>query len=452
MEGLKYNRWLLIVSFGLLLYVFPNGFYRTIDRDEPKYLEAAYEMIKANDPITPRFNCSVRYDKPPLTYWLIMAGYKLFGKREFSGRLFVCSFALLSMLLVYFGLRTFINEDVAFWSSLTLVSMLDFALMGSVAMPDTVLTFFIVASLLSFLHRRFLTFSLCSALAVLTKGPVGFALPVLVIVIYLFVSRSHRDYLVSFPWLKATLVFLVVTVPWYVAMLVMHGKEFFYQFFIFHNVKRFLTRVEGHSTQWWYYLANFPWMYFPVSFLIPSALYKGFKDKVVCYFSGWFLTAFLFFQIAHTKLIHYMLPTFPAAAVLVSYFYAHKNWYKRMIIGFLLLLLLVKWIAVPIADKKRVKPIIGSYLHSLKESGKVQNVYFYKYFSAEMVYYSGFCIPKAGIEQLRKELSSHKPVVVVTRTKYLNRFKGLGYVVVKKFKPLLEKQPLVLIADRKLNP
>ncbi|MEO2082538.1 MAG: glycosyltransferase family 39 protein, partial [Desulfurobacteriaceae bacterium] len=123
--------WTLLILSTLLL-VLPGGLYSAFDKDEPKYLEAAWEMVKGGDYITPYYNYEFRFDKPILVYWLIAAGYKLFGVNEFGGRFFVSLCGVLTVLLLFWWLRRLKGENFAFWTSLIFLSLLNFIVMASV--------------------------------------------------------------------------------------------------------------------------------------------------------------------------------------------------------------------------------------------------------------------------------------------------------------------------------
>ena len=74
---MKDKRFWILALISIVLLVLPNGLYSAFDKDEPKYLEAAWEMVKTGDYITPYYNYEYRFDKPILVYWLVALGYKI---------------------------------------------------------------------------------------------------------------------------------------------------------------------------------------------------------------------------------------------------------------------------------------------------------------------------------------------------------------------------------------
>ncbi len=509
------RKFLFILISSLLLLLLPNGLYSAFDKDEPKYLEAAWEMVKSGDYVTPYYNYEYRFDKPVLVYWLISAGYKLFGVNEFGGRFFVSLFGVLTVLLLFWWLKRRESEELAFTSSLVLLTSLDFIVMSSVAMPDIVLTFFITASLTSFFEGYFrksknwyrLAF-LFSGFATLTKGPVGLAIPGVIAVIFLALRRDLLKTLKEIPWLTGFLIYFAVVLPWYGAIFLKHGRDFFMDFIVFHNIHRFTGKIPGHPTQWWYYLANYFWLYLPWSFLFPFALYRLFKSResvtepVLNFSLVWFFTVFLFFQVAHTKLAHYLLPSFPAFSVIVGwyllrfkerlpylitgvlftllavvgfYFWFYKGWpllaslfllppllgaffsagftdYRPLAYGFLVGMLLFKWITLPSLEPFRAKPQIGKELRTLKERCPDCKVAFFNYTSPEIVYYYRLGkLEDLGLKDVKELLTSSRPVVIVTRENRLKKLKGVKYFVLDKKRELITKHSIVVISNREFE-
>jgi len=500
---------LLILSTALL--VLPGGLYSAFDKDEPKYLEAVREMVEMGDYITPYYNYEYRFDKPILVYWLILLGYKLFGLSEFGGRFFVSASGLLCVLLVFWWLRER-GEDFAFWASVVLLSLLDFVVMSSVAMPDALLTFFTASALIFFFkgyhegRSGFYTLSCaCAGFATLAKGPVGTVLPALVALVYLLIRRDLGKVVGEFPWLKGALAYTAVVAPWYGAVLAKHGYQFFKEFILFHNIHRFTSKVPGHPTQWWYYLANYFWLYLPWSFVFPFAVFKLWKEKVFVtddlagYSLVWLGTVFAFFQTAHTKLAHYLLPSFPPFAVLVTMYlwkwkpgkapvfltagalavlgiagavyFSLSGWsrpgavfilpaaagalialkenrlLKPVSMGFLASLVLFKWVTLPLLEGYRAKPALGKELRSLLSAHPHFKVVFLDYTSPEIIFYRRGKIEEVGAGRAKELLSGKDPVVVVTRENRLPRLKGASYHIWKKRKELLTRHRLVLISN-----
>ncbi len=496
---------LFILILSLLLLVLPNGRYSAFDPDEPKYLEAAYEMVKTGNYVIPKYNYTYRFDKPILTYWLIALGYKIFGVNEFGGRFFISLTGVFSILLLYLWLLELRKEKLALWASLVLLVSLDFVIMASLAMPDVPLMFFIEATLI-FLHlgysrekkKKFfyiLAFFF-SALAVLTKGPVGFVLPAFVFTVYLILKRDFLKTLREIPWGFGIAVFLVVSLPWYVAVYQRVGYQFFRDFILFHNIHRFFGKIPHHPTHWWFYLANFPWLYLPWSVIFIFAVFRFLKEKefisddLMLFSFSWFFGTFIFFQIAKTKLPHYLLPSFPAFAVItasyvlklkeklpyvltfltavllqialfvflrlkgfppqlslvlapfvigsfISIFSKHS--YKELFLGFFLSLLLFKWWALPSIEPYRAKVAAGNFLRSyiLSHKNLRDKVYTFKIISPVIVWkYRLGKVQKLSVKQINSLIASKKAVIVTKQNR-------LRYIKNKRFKIIFRKKDYI---------
>ena len=96
--------WLFIVS--LIAFIANLGSIGLMDKTEPMFVEAARQMIVTGDWITPYWNGETRFDKPPLTYWLVGLSFKLFGVNEWAARI---PSALAAIAVVFLGFYTLKN-------------------------------------------------------------------------------------------------------------------------------------------------------------------------------------------------------------------------------------------------------------------------------------------------------------------------------------------------------
>ena len=80
------RNYIVLFAGCLLFHVAATWSLPLIDRDEPRFAEAAREMRERADFIVPYFNNQFRFDKPPLTYWFQVASYRVFGENDFAAR------------------------------------------------------------------------------------------------------------------------------------------------------------------------------------------------------------------------------------------------------------------------------------------------------------------------------------------------------------------------------
>jgi 4-amino-4-deoxy-L-arabinose transferase-like glycosyltransferase len=316
----------------LLLGVSPWGLW---ERDEGRYADAAREMLARGDFITPRIDGAVFLDKPPLVYWVTAASLSLWGHGETGARFGQILFAA-GILLVTRRIGFLLFERRRANVALTvLASSVGFFAACHLLTLDLGLAFFVSLSLLLFLKgyragaegsRWYL--GMCAAVAggVLTKGPIGAVLPAITIACFLTLRREWRRAR-EIPWVGGALLFFAIVTPWYVAVSIAN-PEFAGYFFVHEHLERFGTTVHRHPGAWYYYLAVFAAGLMPWSLLLPlqlprirwrpPGLFAALQQEAPAFLWSWVLPGLLFFSVAQSKLPLYVLPLFPAAALLIA--------------------------------------------------------------------------------------------------------------------------------------
>jgi 4-amino-4-deoxy-L-arabinose transferase-like glycosyltransferase len=357
------NKFLLVAMLAITVYGWNYWGSSIYMLDEAKNAGCAVEMMNRGDWVVPTFNNDF-HDKPALQYFFMIAAYKMFGVNSFSARFFSVVLGILLVVVVFSFVRRILNEQIAFYSSLLLISSIQMAIQFRLAVPDPYLLFFMVTGLLAFyvgyMEKRndFLyLFYAFIGLAFLAKGPIAFVLPGLIILIFLIWKKdfSWRT-LMSLKLIPGAMLTLAVALPWYIAVGLATDWEWPKYFFITHNFDRYVTTFEGHH--------GFPFdvvvivivALLPVSFFFPQALKMVWKEKkeepfllfslIVCIT----LTGFFFFS--KTVLPSYPAPCVPFAAILLSYFVCKVEEdgsvaKKRLVINSLLFLLLA--LTLPVA-------------------------------------------------------------------------------------------------------
>jgi Dolichyl-phosphate-mannose-protein mannosyltransferase len=357
------NRWLWIALLGLLVYGWNYWGTSIYILDEAKNAGCAVEMMQRGDWITPMFNNEF-HDKPALQYYFMMTAYSLFGVNPFSARFFSVIFGVLTLLSVYGFTRRIVNEQVAFYSSLILLSSLQMAYQFRMAVPDPYLLYFTTTGLFAFYvgyserSKRYLyIFYACIGLAFLAKGPIAFALPGLIVLIFLIWSRDFSwRRLMELQLFPGALLTAAVGFPWYIAVGMATRWTWPEYFFITHNLDRYVTTFEGHHGFPLDTLVIVIGALMPLSFFFPQMLFVVWKEKkelpfllfslIVC------ITLIGFFLFSKTVLPSYPAPCIPFAAVLLAYFIARIisskeiNRFKLSINGSVFLIIAL---ALPIA-------------------------------------------------------------------------------------------------------
>jgi 4-amino-4-deoxy-L-arabinose transferase-like glycosyltransferase len=328
----------IILIFLACLFLF---FYKLGDRplweyDEAKHAQIAKEMLIRGDWITPTFNGEPFYDKPILHFWLVMLSYLIFGVNEFSARFPSALLGMGGVFLVYVWARSLYGRISGVLSSLVLATSIEYIILSQNIVHDMSLCFFITLSLFLF-HKAyredgftkisFILFFSSLGLAVLAKGPIGVALPGLIIFPFFLITRKW-GLILNRRTFWGILVFSIVALPWYLAM-ASKNPDFIQSFFIQENFSRFLSRNPNHQERVYFFLpvlfiGSFLWSTF-----LPSALlhhikqYRRGRSRDTLFLLLATIVPFLFFSLSSTKLATYILPVFPFLSILIGTFFAH---------------------------------------------------------------------------------------------------------------------------------
>ncbi len=319
----------LLVVFTSLLYFTNLGQWDLWNPDEPRYAEVAREMVVNGDWVLMHYNGNVYPDKPPLFFWLIgLSSYLWQGFTSFSARIPAAFFGMLAVILTCLIGRSLFGSSVGLISGLILATSFEFAFRSTRANIDSTLTFFTTASILCFLHwyrsKGPMIYGLYvgMALATLTKGPVGFLLPLLVCLAFLIVQKDWKT-IKEMKLLPGMLLMLVVVLSWYVPAVLKGGSSYLQDTLFKHSLARY-SQGWAKVRPFYYYLYTFPMSFLPWAIFLPAALVYGRlretveKRKEYLFLFVWFAVIFLFFSVSKGKRPLYLLPLFPAAAILVG--------------------------------------------------------------------------------------------------------------------------------------
>ena len=311
------------------LYFWGNGTLPVTAPVEVNYAQTAKEMLAAGDWISPQIYGNYWYDKPIFFYWELLAAFSVFGVTDFAARFFPALFAAAGLLLTYCFARRIYDERTAFWSVIILGTSVLYAVLAKLILTDMSLFVFFGGTLAAFLigyyeQRRgyFYIAYVCAGLAVLTKGPVGFLLPGLVILVFLLVRRDLCALgRICLP--TGLLVFAAVCAPWYIYMYLTHGADFVNTFLGIHNVLRATVSEHAKWDVWYFYLGIYFIGMFPWSFALPLALYRAWCvrpviDTRTLFLLVWAIVVPVFFQFMATKYPTYSFPAFLPTAILTA--------------------------------------------------------------------------------------------------------------------------------------
>ena len=309
----------IIVIYLALVSLIRLGSWGVIESSEARYAEISREMAEQRDWVHPTLLGIKHYHKPPVTYWITMVGYKLFGVNAFGARFFLVISYLVQILLIYFiACKLFVSNYNGLVAAV-LYSGLPIVLISVRGLTtDNYLMTCILAAIWLWLmwkstSRPVWLYFTAVALGVgfLTKGPVVLIIPILVM---LGVKPFHfkTQTMFGLHYILATLLFLVLASSWFI-VLAIEDKNIVNYFLFRHTLDRYANaNVFKGVEPWWYYLAYLP----PLA--LPWLLTFIFKIRVVTEKSEsllvkqilifWVAIPFIFFSISSSKLILYVLP------------------------------------------------------------------------------------------------------------------------------------------------
>lgn len=314
-------RLLAVVIIGIVLFMPFLGLRGLCEPDEGRYAEIAREMIESGDFITPHLNYIKHFHKPPLIYWLVAFSFQIFGENEFAARFPAALFGVLGLVLVYLlALKLGCDKRKAFFASLVLASCGQYFVWTQVLSSDMILSVLVLLAFYGFFSKNIL-FGIGMGLGFMVKGPIAVIIPILVLLAYRFASKEKYSF-GKFFIIQNIAVFLVIALPWYIYVSVKNPGLFKY-FIFFQSVERMLSKVHGRHGSILYFIPIFligtvPWIAFlPKIFKNKSNLYKLLIIWIVC--------PIVFFSFSKSKLPGYILPVYPAFAILIGSYFGEKK-------------------------------------------------------------------------------------------------------------------------------
>ena len=316
-----------VVVLLAVIWLEPRG-SALAEPDETRYAEIPREMLAANDLLVPRLNGVPYFEKPPLLYWLNAASLRVFGETPWAARLPTRLAGLGTTLLVLFAARGIGSGGLAA-AVLFLAAPIGF-LFSRTNLTDGLLTFFFTASMLSgraavlrresgrpWMGMAALFGAMCAA-AFLTKGLIAIVLSGSIFFIWAVSTGRLPATLRTLVVSPAPIVFLVLAVPWFLAVERRH-PGFLDFFFIREHFQRFATRAAKRTGPVYYFVPVLLLGFLPgIAFFL-----RGFRKALrgtdpAFFFFVWFTVVFVFFSVSGSKLPPYLFPAIPAAAVLAA--------------------------------------------------------------------------------------------------------------------------------------
>tara|TARA_R110001606_G_scaffold382156_1_gene543766 strand:+ start:13113 stop:14543 length:1431 start_codon:yes stop_codon:yes gene_type:complete len=362
---------LILLISCLALRFISLSLYPLMDTTEARYGEMARIMFETGNWITPMFDYNVPFwGKPPIFTWLSSLGFNLFGVNEFAARVPHLIVGLAVIWLVYKLAKDHFQSSVmGIFSASILASTVSFIVLSGAVMTDTALTFSIALSMISFWQAWSnkgkiwgYLFFIGLALGMLSKGPLAIVLIGISLTIWLTPNGRWKRLWNILPWGYGTLLFLVITVPWY-AIAEYKTPGFLDYFIVGEHIKRFIVsgwqgdlygsaHERTRGTIWVYALASMlPWSPLIIWQWIRSIRddkdVEESSDGFGTFLLFWMLSPMILFSFSGNILASYVMPALPAMALLLAHLHKQRplqNWLYK--VGFITPFLLIALISV----------------------------------------------------------------------------------------------------------
>jgi 4-amino-4-deoxy-L-arabinose transferase-like glycosyltransferase len=328
--------WLGLIALCLALYLPGLAGLPPVDRDEARFAQATKQMIETGDYVRIRYQDEARNKKPVGIYWAQAASARLFGGAAapiWAYRLPSVAALTAAVLLLYALGRRLFEPRTAFLAASLLAACLLAVVEAHLAKTDAGLLAATVAAQgalgLIYLRARAdlpagwllpLGFWIALALGILIKGPV---LPLVSALAIAALAIADR----SIAWVKATrplpgaLLAAAIVAPWAIAITRATDGAFLADAVGNDLIPKLIGGQESHGAPPGYHLLLLMLGFFPASLMVAPALREAWRQRRLPaerFCLAWLVPAWLVFELVPTKLPHYVLPLYPALALITA--------------------------------------------------------------------------------------------------------------------------------------
>ncbi len=322
----------IIFAVGVLLFIVNLGGYPMYTKGEPREAVTVFDIVHGGGVILPMRAGVEIPSKPLLMHWIAALVSIVAGRvNEWTVRLPSALFAIAGMAACCWYTGILFDRRAGFFAAMILGTSFQYLQAGTGCRVDMTLTFFLEIALFEFiavaegLSTRTLLLYLAMAAAVLTKGPIGAALPVIVAAVWIVLWRRW-DLLARLQLVRGALIVGVIGGGWYFAAIAAGGMDFVRKQILAENLYRLFHHGgfhEGHAHPFYYedvaLLAGFlPWS--PVAIAAGAQYLRGPRkiDARFGYLLVWFLAILIFYNFPQSKRGVYLLALYPALSAIVA--------------------------------------------------------------------------------------------------------------------------------------
>jgi 4-amino-4-deoxy-L-arabinose transferase-like glycosyltransferase len=338
------NRRAAVVLALLSLLAFVPGIFQIppVDRDEAYFAQATKQMIETGDYVDIRYQDDVRYRKPVGIYWMqavVVNAATALGIRNAHTTIWLYRIPSLAgavgaVFATFWCALAFVSRRGAILAALMMMASTMLGAEARLAKTDAMLLFTIVTAM-AVLARAYLAsrrgsapptlvqlaiFWTALAVGILVKGPLNLMVVGLAAVTVSVLDRSGRWLLTLRPlpgigWL------LLLVLPWFIAIYARVGGQFLFTAVGHDMLGKVAGGQETHGAPPGLYLVLFFATFFPASMLAglaTPAIWAVRREPAARFLLSWLVPSWIIFELVVTKLPHYVLPLYPAIAILIA--------------------------------------------------------------------------------------------------------------------------------------
>jgi 4-amino-4-deoxy-L-arabinose transferase-like glycosyltransferase len=306
-----------------------------LDRDESRFAQATAQMLETDDFVVIRFQDAPRFKKPVGIHWMQAASVAVFSRPEareiWAYRLPSLIGAMMAAAACAWGARAFFGGRVSVAAGAMLGASLLLSTEAFIAKTDAMLcgtTTLAMAGLARLYagrdsegpRRGRWPFWIGLSLAALVKGPVGPMVVFLALGALALWDRRAR-WIKDIGWGWGLILFAAICGPWAGAVTTATDGAFWTSALIGDLAPKLAGGQETHGAPPGYHLLLTPLLFFPATLLLPAAAVTAWtrrSEPGVRFAICWLVPAWIVFELAPTKLVHYPLPLYGALAWLAA--------------------------------------------------------------------------------------------------------------------------------------
>jgi 4-amino-4-deoxy-L-arabinose transferase-like glycosyltransferase len=327
----------LLALLSLALYLPGLTALPPTDRDESRFVQASRQMLESDDFLRIRFQDEPRNKKPAGIYWLQAASVELFSTPASTAmwpyRLPSLLGAIAAVLLTFGFGQAWVGREAAFWGAALLAASLGLTIEAHLAKTDAVLLASMVAAqgALGEIYRRSrngepigaelpLMFWIAQGVALLVKGPVTPLVSLLAAGALALADRNAR-WLGRLHFFWGVPLALLIAGPWLIAITVATDGGFARESLGKDLLGKLIHGQESHGAPPGAYLVAALVTFWPGSLALAGAARLAWRERAqpaIRFLIAWIVPFWLLLELVPTKLPHYVLPAYPALALLAG--------------------------------------------------------------------------------------------------------------------------------------